>query len=110
MSDRYEDLIDIPVTPALRGSLSAADRYPATRFLVSVIRVIGLATLVFGVGGGLLGAFLGELSMVYGLVVALGAFIYFVICFASAEGLKVIVDMESHQRAIRTVLERSNPA
>ncbi len=105
MEDSYSDGYgEIPVTPPLRRA-GSADRYPATRFLVSLIRIIGVATLTFGAVGALVVALLGELSWGYTILALLAAFIYFVICFASAEGLKVIVDMEAHQRAILALLE-----
>jgi hypothetical protein len=104
-NDPYADLITDGPLRGQRGRKSQT-RYPATRFLISIIRITGIAVLLCGLGGALISFSLSELNPFFALGTALAAFLYFVLCFASAEGLKLLVDMEEHQRAIRARIEQ----
>jgi len=100
-----------PVEP-FSPSRHAARRYPALRFLAAVNTVLAYAVLLIG------GLFAGviflaptlpqpqkTLAAVASLILAAGAFLYFLLI---AEGIAVVVDIEANTRRIVHLLEKSD--
>lgn len=81
------------------NDLGTGDRYPALSTIVVVIKIFAALVIVAGVIAVLLACTSGGYGIASGIGMLIGVGVAFVIMWAAAESIAVIIDIESNTRA-----------
>lgn len=80
------------------NDLETGNRYPALSIIVVVIKVFAALVGIIGVIAALL-AIKGGFSLVPGIAILVGVIAAFIVMWAAAESIAVIIDIEANTRA-----------